>query len=189
MEGLQHSFEHEDDPRTNVANKFRDFFLQAISHQRVIDASMQDNRPAGTLYKMKDGKLFIHLEVPARDLDFDTTDESPIVGSRANYPPLWVMIHAQPKPSQDIMLEDEVISADVITIHVVPENQSPYKFEVRDDYIGPTVPEFEFETLNDLESYDPSVTLTEQLSAADYWLTALSEYDIRTVTSTQVDAA
>lgn len=188
MEGIgRGEFEpNEEDPRTIFADKLRDFFMFAIEQQRVADASEQRTKPAGSLYKTDGGFLKIHLQAPAQDVVFGGTrgqEKTPMPNHR---PPIWLLVPLGSSREEGFELEDVMLSAESLTVHVMNENGESVQFLVRDDYVGPVAPIYE--TLEDLAAHAPPDEI-DQLSAALYWVEMLADYSIRTITSSRIDAA
>lgn len=176
-----------EDPRTIFADSLRDFFMLAISQQKVIDGDERRTKPAGSLYKTDGGFLKIHLQAPAADKVFSSLRSSGNLDIiNVNRPPLWVLIPLGNYVDEGMELEDVVLAADSLMVHVAAEGELPIQFLVRDDYVGPAVPLYE--SVEDLQAYSPPDE-AEQLVVAQGWVGSLSQYDLRTITASRVDAA
>lgn len=183
MEGISNEwFDPEQDPRATLAGCLRNFFLQAVRQQRVIDAQ-PGPKPAGSLYKTDKNFLKIKLEVPAPDRVFGDSESGVELRADNSRPSLWVLLPLGAGPKgEDFDLIDVVVAADDITVHVIPPSETPTQFLVKDNYVGPKSPLYE--TLEELQSHQPPDEI-DQVNAALYWTEALNEYDIRTITSSQ----
>lgn len=180
-------FEPEQDPRETLAGSLRNFFLQAIRHQRLIDGQF-GAKPAGSLYKTDAGFLKIKLVVPDADRVFGASESGTEAPADTSRPALWVLIPLglEEQRSDEFDLIDHVVATDDITVHVIPADGETSQFLVRDDYIGPKSPVYE--TLEQLQAHH-SPDEFDQINTANYWASALEDYDIRTVHSTQRETA
>lgn len=173
--------EYHEDPRTELAEKLRGFVLQAIEQQRVPDSDEKKTRKAGSLYKIDGGFLKVHLQPPAADHVFYDTTEVPDIASE-QLPNIWILIPLK-KDGRDFGLEDIVLAAEDITVHVLPLDGRPMQFLSRDDYLGPLVPVAT--TVEEMIAFSTPTEL-EQTTAATGWQQLLDHYDIRTITATQI---
>lgn len=176
-------YEEEDDPRYILAEKVRNFFLQAISQQHLIDSQEKKKRQSGTLYKTDGGYLKIHLQAPAGDLVFH--------GSNAGkqhlpepLPEMWAFIALPPDSEEEYNFEFEeiVLAADNLILHSVVPGFEPVEIWVRDDYIGLAG---SMENLADFNAQPTESELeqieSEQLLMASHWAELLEDYDLRTI--------
>lgn len=179
----------EDDPRTQLADVLRAFFLSAITEQALRDSqtdfSSLQKAKAGTLYKTDGGFVKIHLQVPAEDKVFHPLDKEEAKTESPNvFPDIWVLIPIT-EADGEFAVEDVVLSADDIIMHTSVEGHESAEMWVRDDYIGPS----DAASISDpAELFDEEVT-PEQIEAhqqqiARSWIKLLKEYDLRTIAST-----
>jgi len=188
MEGIgRPEFEQrEEDPREQFADGLRDFFMMALDQQSVIDRGEQRTKPAGSLYKTDGGFLKIHLQAPAEDIVFSNFGTGERVLQRIPRPPIWALIPLGNYEAEGVELEDVVLSADSITVHILPEGEEPQQFLVRDDYVGRIMPVAE--TVDELDDLAPPDEW-EQIAVALHWVEQLPHYDIRTIAPSRIDAA
>lgn len=179
----------EEDPRTQLADVLRGFFLSAITEQSLRDSqtdfSSLQKAKAGSLYKTDGGFLKIHLQVPAGDKIFHAFDQD---GSKTVspgvFPDIWVLIPIIASDS-GFALEDVVLSADDIIMHTSVEGHESAEMWVRDDYIGPCDAGSVLEA-SDLFDDEDTTEQTDayQQNIARSWIKLLEQYDLRTIAST-----
>lgn len=184
--------DRESDPRVQLADRLRLFFVHAIREQRQRDETNQDRniyKGAGSLYKTDNGKIKVLLQAPAKDkvlyLDVKDTTE-PL----RDLPEVWLSIDLVGS-DHNTDLEAMVVASESITLHAVVGTNPPAELWVRDDYIGPANLDEEVSVSQflEIESADPLELVTQQQQIATGWFELLEDYDIRTIASTRNSAA
>lgn len=179
----------EEDPRTQLADVLRGFFLSAITEQSLRDSqtdfSSLQKAKAGSLYKTDGGFLKIHLQVPAGDKIFHAFNQADAkTVSSSVFPDIWVLI---PITASDggFALEDVVLSADDIIMHTTVEGHESAEMWVRDDYIGPSDAGSVLDAADLFDDEDtPEQNDAHQQQIARSWIKLLEQYDLRTIAST-----
>ncbi len=183
---MNHEFEepngedYPEDPRTELADKLRGFVLQAIEQQRVPDADEKTIRKAGSLYKIDGDYLKVHLQTPAPDHIFDGQEKG-VERLPDSSPHVWILVPLG-EDHQRFGLEDIVVAADEIIVHVLSGNSEPLQFVSRDDYLGPLVPVEA--SIEEIMAYSAPSDM-EQITTAAGWKQMLDNYDLRTITATR----
>lgn len=195
----------EGDPRTILADSFRDFMIQAIKQQETqeIEAlhARSERQTAGLLWK-KDGRfLKILLAEPAPDEvvhNLEESQEKARSTSSNSLPIVWVSVHipddaykAKPETEADIeeqagMLESIVFGAEDLFIRRVFSDGRVEKRISGDNRYVPEVTEVD--TVEALLEYAPPTDENQIIEALDI-LQGLVHYDIRTIRSTQREVA
>lgn len=167
-----------EDPRTMLADSLRDFALEAVRQQERIDSINEEDRPQpGSLYKLDGGFLKVHLQPPAADLVFSGQREGQSMPPDP-LPAVWLLIPMGTEYDPGDELEDAVLEAEEMIVHVVQEGAEPEQFLSRDNYLGPAMPPLN--SVADLAYFAPP-SLDVQVEAAKDWVTKLQKYDLRTI--------
>lgn len=179
----------EEDPRTQLADVLRGFFLSAITEQALRDSqtdfSSLQKAKAGSLYKTDGGFLKIHLQVPAGDKIFHAFDQDDSKAVNAGvFPDIWVLIPFT-VDDNEFAIEDVVVSADDIIMHTTVEGHESAEMWVRDDYIGPSDADSVLDVSDLFDNEDSSEqTEAHQQQIARSWIKLLEQYDLRTIATT-----
>lgn len=177
----------EEDPRTQLADVLRGFFLRAIDEQDLRDAESGDSasgkKQPGSLYKTDGGFLKIHLQPPASDVIFNGTYQPP-AETGGFYPDIWVLI-PWTSSEETAELRDVVMVAESLLLHTRVPGHEHAEFWVRDDFIGPSeAEEIDLEKLTTDTHHDEEGRVVSQQAIASGWVSLLSRYDIRTIAAT-----
>lgn len=193
----------EGDPRTELADSFRDFMIQAIKQQETQEIEALRARtkrpPAGYLYKVDGGFLKVLLAEPADD---EVLHEDVIMDEQSRpdsyLPNIWVSVVVPPeayntKPETEDEVEENagtlesiVFSAEDLFIRrVFKDGRVERKLSGDEKYVPEVT---DFDTAEALLSYAPP-SAQEQIVEASDVLQDLVRYDIRTIRSTQREVA
>lgn len=182
----------EEDPRTQLADVFRGFFLRAIEEQALRDTEIQaqgiSSKQPGTLYKTDGGWLKMNLEVPADDVVFHSKAHSKH-GDAQKYPSVWVLLPLPPG-AENADLRDVVMAADDILVHARVPGHEEVDIWVNDSSIRYSITESESLSAGEhgIEGVADGGD-TEQQALARHWVGLLLKYDLRTIAATNNTAA
>ncbi len=179
----------EDDPRTQLTDILRGFFLRAVSEQELRDAeraaARNDRVQPGSLYKTDGNFLKVYLQVPADDVVFHGTEvgRRDTVGTRSD---IWLLLPLLPE-DRDFDLRDTILSAEDIILNVrTPDGAADVNLLVNDGYVGPAdVEDAALDKLLELsDSTEEGDADNNQQQIATHWIGLLEDYDLRTIAST-----
>ncbi|MBI1857084.1 hypothetical protein HY003_01565 [Candidatus Saccharibacteria bacterium] len=187
----------EGDPRTELADSFRDFMIQAIKQQETQEIEALRARtkrlPAGYLYKVDGGFLKVLLAEPADD---EVLHEEVLMDEQSrpesSLPNIWVSVvvppeayNARPQTEDDVeenagTLEYIVFSAENLFIRRVFRDGRVERKVSGDEKYVPEVTNFD--TVEALLGYTLPLNEEQIVEAIDV-LQGLMRYDIRTIRS------
>lgn len=197
-----HSYEA--DPRTQLADSFRDFMIQAIKQQETMNleavrTGKEEQPAAGHLWKIDERRLKILLAEPAHDelLDSETGNPEqpvrhlPLIWAAVELPgeahPLNQLTHTEDEvEEQASRLEIVVFSAEEIFIKRVYTSEG----RIEKNRVGDQrfVPDFEANTVEELLAME-APSKKWQIERAAKLLAQLPYYDLRTIASNTTEAA
>ncbi|HSX43752.1 MAG TPA: hypothetical protein VLE69_00415 [Candidatus Saccharimonadales bacterium] len=193
----------EEDPRTQLADTFREFMVLALRQQDIVDAERDqdaDERepvesrtvrlPAGYLYKLDGDYLKILLAEPADDEVLDENG-SGTPKNTSPLPPIWVSIQlpedysrAHPEPETEDPeeraedLEVIIFSAENIYIkRILPDHTVERRIVGDNQYIPETMDAVSVKELLVLTAPDEQ----QQVHEATTLLRDMPRYDLRTI--------